>query len=311
MTDTIDVAIIGGGPAGLAAAIYTARGKMRAVVFERSMMGGQAATTDRIENYPGFPDGISGADLGELFHKQAVEHGAQIKQFVDVTALEHRDDGLFALTAGDETYHAKSVVLASGSIPAKLGIPGEEEFTGRGVSWCATCDAAFFKEKTVAVIGGGDAALEEAMFLTRFAAKVFVIHRRDEFRAAGTIVEKAKADPKIEIVTPYNPTEIKGTDGKVSSIVLENTDDQSTRELNVDGVFEFVGVNPQNVLAYDLLERDEKGYIKTASDGSTKVAGLFVAGDITQDPLKQVVTAAASGAVAGYSAVQYVGSLSS
>ena len=306
MSELIDVAIIGGGPAGLTAAIYAARGKTRAVVFEKAMLGGQVTTTDRIENYPGFPGGITGADLGELFHQQAVELGAEILQFTDVTGLAVAEDGTFELTCDAQTFRAKSVVLASGSVPAKLGIPGEEEFTGRGVSWCATCDAAFFREKVVAVVGGGDAAVEEAMFLTRFASTVYLVHRRDEFRAAGTIVDKARATEGLEIITPYIPVEIKGRDGKVAALVIEHAQDGTVRELAVDGVFEFVGANPQNVLAYDLLERDERGYIITAEDGSTAIPGLFVAGDITTEPLKQIVTAAASGAIAGFSAVQYL-----
>ncbi|MCL2818213.1 MAG: thioredoxin-disulfide reductase [Actinomycetia bacterium] len=306
MSDLIDVAIIGGGPAGTTAALYAARGKARTVIFERSMMGGQIVTTDHVDNYPGFPEGISGPELGELMHQQALAHGAEIMQFVDITNLKHLDDGTFELTADDETYTARAVVLASGSVPSKLGIPGEEEFTGRGVSWCATCDAAFYKEKDVAVIGGGDAAVEEAIYLTKFAKKVYLIHRRDEFRAAATLVDKVRETSGIEIITPYNPVEIKGEDGKVSGLVIESADDKSTRELAVSGVFEFVGANPQNVLAYDLLERDERGYIITGNDGSTKVPGLFCAGDITQVPLKQIVTAAASGAIAGFYAVAYV-----
>jgi len=306
MSHMIDVAIIGGGPAGLTAAIYAARGKARTVVFEKAMMGGQVTTTDRIENYPGFPEGVSGADLGELFHQQAVALGAEIQQFVDITGLSVAADGMFELSTDTETYQAKCVVLATGSVPAKLGIPGEDQFTGRGVSWCATCDAAFFKEKVVAVIGGGDAAVEEAMFLTKFARRVYLVHRRDEFRAAASIVEKARVTEGLEIVTPYHAIEIKGTDGKVSGLVIEHAVDKTTRELPVEGVFEFVGVNPQNVLAYDLLERDESGYIVTNDDGSTAIDGLFVAGDITQDPLKQIVTAAGSGAIAGFSAVQYL-----
>ena len=309
MSEMIDVAIIGGGPAGLTSALYAARGNIRTVVFERSMLGGQVVTTDRIENYPGFPAGISGTELGELFHQHAVAHGAEIMQFVDIMGLVVADDGTFELISEYETYRALSVILASGAVPSKLGIPGEEEYTGRGVSWCATCDAAFFKEKVVAVIGGGDAAVEEAMFLTRFASKVYLVHRRDEFRATARIVEKARAIEGLEIVTPYIPVEIKGTDGKVTALVLEHADDKSLRELDVEGVFEFVGVNPQNVLAYDVLERDERGYLITESDGSTTVPGLFVAGDITTDPLKQIVTASASGAVAGFSAVQYVNAL--
>jgi len=309
VTDIIDVAVIGGGPAGLTAGLYAARGKARTFVFERGMLGGQVTTTDHIENYPAFPEGISGMDLGELMHQQAAAHGAQIMQFVDITALKCLDSGMFELVSDYETYVARSVVLATGAIPSKLGIPGEEEFTGRGVSWCATCDAAFYREKDVAVIGGGDAAVEEAIFLTKFARKVYLVHRRDAFRATAAIVDKARETEGLEIVTPYVPLEIKGEDGKVSALVIEHSDEGSQRELAVSGVFEFVGVNPQNVLAYDLLERDQHGYIIVGEDGSTAIPGLFCAGDVVQGPLKQIVTAAAGGAIAGFSAVHYVDSL--
>lgn len=306
MSDLIDVAIIGGGPAGTTAGLYAARGKARAVIFERGMMGGQVVTTDRIENYPGFPEGISGAELGELLHDQAVAQGAEVIQFADIIGLVHLDDGTFELVTPDETYRARTVILATGSVPSKLDIPGEEEFTGRGVSWCATCDAMFYKEKPVAVIGGGDAAVEEAIFLTKFASVVYLVHRRDEFRAAAVLVERARQTESLEIVTPYIPIEIKGEEGKVSALVIESADDQTIRELEVSGVFEFVGANPQNVLAYDLLERDARGYIVTTIEGATSVPGLFCAGDITQTPVKQIVTAAASGALAGLSAIHYL-----
>jgi len=307
--DMIDVAVIGGGPAGLTAGLYAARGNARTFIFERSMPGGQVVTTDRIENYPAFPEGVSGAELGELMHQQAITHGAQVMQFVDITALNRLDDGTFELVSDYETYQARSVVLAAGAVPSRLGIPGEAEHVGRGVSWCATCDATFYREKDVVVIGGGDAAVEEAMFLAKFARKVYLIHRRNEFRATAVLVDRACATENLEILTPYVPIEIKGENGKVSGLVIESADDGVKRELPVNGVFEYVGVVPQNALVEDLLERDERGYIIVGEDGSTSVPGLYSAGDLTQGPLKQIVTAAATGAIAGFSVLQYLDSL--
>jgi len=306
MSELIDVAVIGGGPAGLTAAMYAARGQTKTVVFERAIFGGQVVITDRIENYPGFPEGVHGSELGELMHKQAEAQGAQVMQFVDITGLEQNEDKSFTLKTDSDTYQARAVILASGAVPSRLGIPGEEEFTGRGVSWCASCDANFYKGKDVAVIGGGDAAVEEANYLTRFASKVYLIHRRNEFRATAVIVERARQNTQIEILTPYNPIEIKGADGKVTSIVIESAEDKSQKEIAVSGIFEYVGVNPQNVLAYDMVDRDDRGYIIVGENGSTKVDGLFCAGDIVQGPLRQIVTAAATGAIAGNGAILYL-----
>jgi thioredoxin reductase (NADPH) len=188
----IEVAIVGGGPAGLAAALYAARGRAKTVVFERGIPGGQIITTDWVENYPGFPNGIAGSELGDLMTQQAELHGAVIRTFAPIES-----DGHFVLASEGEQFEADCVVIATGAVPRKLGIPGEAEFTGRGVSWCATCDGALFKEKVVAVAGGGDAAVEEALFLTKFASKVHLIHRRDEFRATKCIQERCRVNPKI------------------------------------------------------------------------------------------------------------------
>ena len=306
MSNPIDVAVIGGGPAGLTAGLYAARGNARTVIFERALWGGQITTTDHVENYPAFPEGISGAQLGELMYRQATAHGAQVQQFVDITALDRLESGIFELTSEYETYQARCVILATGAVPSRLGIPGEEHYTGRGVSWCATCDAAFYRQKVVAVIGGGDAAVEEALFLTRFARHVYLVHRRDEFRATAVLVDRAHDADSLEIVTPYIPVEIKGDGSKVTALVIESATDRASRELGVDGVFEFVGVRPQNTLASELLAPDARGYIATAPDGSTTVPGLFGAGDLTKGPLKQVVTAASAGAIAGFSALHYL-----
>ncbi len=303
--EQIDIAIIGGGPAGLSAALYAARGRAKTVVFERGIPGGQIVTTDWVENYPGFPTGISGAELGDLMTKQAEEHGAIIRSFSPVENLRQEGDG-FAFGCEDETFEAHAVILATGAVPRKLGIPGEAEFTGRGVSWCATCDGALYREKTVCVIGGGDAAVEEAMFLTKFAKRVHLIHRRDELRATKCIQERCFNNDKIELHWSRVPTEIIGAEGKVAAIRLESTNGEPEEVLPLDGVFIFVGVHPVSELGADLLDLNDIGYVKTDHDGRTTVPGLFAAGDVTDTELKQVITAAAKGASAAFEALRYV-----
>jgi len=305
--ETIDVAIIGGGPGGLAAALYAARGRAKTVVFERGIPGGQIVTTDWVENYPGFPQGVSGTELGDLMTKQAEAHGAVIRSFSPVDGLELADDGFKITSEGDE-FSAKAVILATGAVPRKLGVPGEAEFTGRGVSWCATCDGALFKDKTVAVIGGGDAAVEEAMFLTKFATRVHLIHRRDELRATKCIQERCFSNEKVELHWSRTVTEIIGENGKVSAIRLESTAGEREEILPLDGVFIFVGVHPMNELAKQMCELSETGYVKIDHDGRTSVQGLFAAGDVTDSELKQVITAAAKGASAAFEALRYIDS---
>ena len=304
--ERIDIAIIGGGPGGLAAALYAARGRAKTVVFERGIPGGQIVTTDWVENYPGFPKGVSGQELGDLLTAQAEEHGAIVRSFAPVDSIRQEHDGMFVLTSEEEEFEAYSVIVATGAVPRKLGIPGEAEFTGRGVSWCATCDGALFREKVVAVIGGGDAAVEEAMFLTKFASKVHLIHRRDEFRATRCIQERCRANPKVEEHLSRVPVEVVGKDGKVAGLRLESTKGEPEEYLPLNGVFIFVGVDPMNELVTDLVDLNEKGYIKIDHDGRTSVAGLFAAGDITDGELKQVITAAAKGASAAFEALRYL-----
>ena len=302
----IEIAIIGGGPGGLAAALYAARGRANTVVFERGIPGGQIITTDCVENYPGFPGGITGAELGDLMTRQAEEHGAVLRTFSPVDAISHLDDGHFLLESEGEEFEADIVIVATGAVPRKLGIPGEAEFTGHGVSWCATCDGALFKEKVVAVVGGGDAAVEEALFLTKFASKVHLIHRRDEFRATKCIQERCRVNPKIQEHLSRVPVEIVGAEGKVSGIRLESTKDEPEEYVDLDGVFIFVGVHPMNELVVGLTDLSPDGYIKIDHDGRTNVPGLFAAGDVTDSELKQVITAAAKGASAAFEALRYL-----
>jgi len=310
--NTCDVAIVGGGPAGLAAGLYASRGMLKTVVFEKQISGGQIVTTDWVENYPAFPDGISGSDLGELMARQAQDYGTQIELFVSVTSITRGENGDFILeTDNDESWQAHCVILASGAVPHKLEIPGEADYTGRGVSWCATCDGALYRDKVVAVIGGGDSAVEEALFLTKFASKVYLIHRRNEFRAMPVAVQRAKAHEKIELVLSSVPVEIEGDGSRVTGLRVRSILNDSERLLEVNGVFEFVGIKPLNELAVELVDAEildaGGGYIPVDPDGSVRdIPGLFVAGDLTLGPLKQVVTAAASGATAGFSALRYL-----
>ena len=302
----VEIAIIGGGPAGLAAGLYAARGRAKTVVFERGIPGGQIITTDCVENYPGFPGGINGAELGDLMTKQAEEHGAIIRSFTPVDAIDVCGDGHFLITTEDQEFDADCVILATGAVPRKLGIEGEAEFTGHGVSWCATCDGALFRDKVVAVVGGGDAALEEAMFLTKFASRVHLIHRRDEFRATKCIQERCRVNEKMEEHLSRVPVEIVGENGKVIGIRIESTKGEPEEVLLLDGVFIFVGVHPVNELALGLVNTTDNGYITIDHDGRTSVPGLFAAGDVTASELKQVVTAAAKGASAAFEALRYI-----
>jgi thioredoxin reductase (NADPH) len=300
----IDIAIIGGGPAGLTAALYASRGRANTVVFERALTGGQIITTDHIENYPGFPGGLSGQELGDLMTKQAEEFGAFLRTFADVNSIRREGD-TFVINVEDEEVHAKCVILATGAVPMKLGVPGEAEYTGRGVSWCATCDGALFRDKVVAVVGGGDAAVEEAIFLTHFVKKVHLIHRREELRATKCIQERCFANEKIELHWNRVVTEVIG-DGLVTGARLGTTDGTPEEVLPVDGVFEFVGVNAASELVRDFVELNERGFVITDHDGRTNIPGFFAAGDVTDNQLKQVVTAAAKGASAAFEALRYL-----
>ncbi|MDY0340864.1 MAG: thioredoxin-disulfide reductase [Coriobacteriia bacterium] len=304
--ETIDIAVIGGGPAGLTAALYASRARAKTVVFETALPGGQIMTTDWVENYPAFPEGISGAELGELMHRQAVQFGAEFRTFASIESIVPQ--GLdFVLTDSEgETLLARSVILATGAVPKRLDVPGEAEYTGHGVSWCATCDGALFRGKTVAVVGGGDAAAEEALFLTKFAKKVYIIHRRDELRATKCIQERCFDNDHIELKWSRVIREVKGENGKVVGLDLQATNDDPDEVLSLDGVFIFVGVEPKSALVADLCDLDAGGYVKIDPDGLTSYPGLYAAGDVTVGALKQVVTAAAGGAAAAFEAVRYI-----
>lgn len=304
--ENVDIAIIGGGPAGLTAALYAARARASTVVFEKGLPGGQIVTTDHVENYPGFPGGLSGAELGDLMTRQAEDFGARMLTFTEIESIGPADlDFTLRTTDGDE-YLAKAVILATGAVPRKLGVPGEAEYTGRGVSWCATCDGALFRDKVTAVVGGGDAAVEEALFLTKFASRVHIIHRRDELRATKCIQERCFDNPRIQVEWSRIVSEIRGDGSRVTGIVLPSTKGEPETLLPVDGVFIFVGVHPVSELVSGRVACDDSGYVRIDHDGRTDWPGVFAAGDVTASELKQVVTAAAKGASAAFEALRYI-----
>jgi thioredoxin reductase (NADPH) len=305
--EIIDIAIIGGGPAGLSAALYGARGRANTVVFESQLPGGQIITTDWIENYPGMPEGLNGSRIAELMHAHAEKFGAEFRTFASVDRIVDEGGG-FRITADGEDSMARTVILATGARPRSLGIEGEAEFTGRGVSWCATCDAPLYRGKVVAVVGGGDAALEEALFLTKFAERVHLVHRRAEFRAARCIQERLHANDKIELHLSRTPVAIVGEGGKVAGLELQAVEGEENETLKVSGVFEFVGVHPASELVADLADLAEGGWVKIDSSMATSYPGLYAAGDVTDTPLKQVVTAAGQGATAAVEALRYLDS---
>ena len=305
MGDIVDIAIVGGGPAGLTAALYGARARANTVVLETGLPGGQIISASWVENYPGFPNGISGQELGNLMLQQARNAGAEIRTLSPVEAIRaHGCD--FVLTVGKEEVDARTVILATGAIPRKLGIPGEAEFTGKGVSWCATCDGPLYRDKVVAVIGGGDSATQEALYLAKIAKEVHLIHRRDELRATQCLQDQCLFNPEITMHLSYAVEEIIGKDGKVAGVKLRSKENGGEKVLAVDGVFEFVGIDAQSALVAELCELDELGFIKVDRNGLTSKVGLYAAGDVADYELKQVVTACARGAFAVYHALHYL-----
>lgn len=303
--DTVDIAIVGGGPAGLTAALYGARARARTVVFEAGLPGGQIVSASWVENYPGFPDGISGDALADLMLRQAQTFGAEFRTLSPVQTIRPKGCD-FVLTVDDKEVEARAVILATGAIPKKLGVPGESEFTGRGVSWCATCDGPLYRDKVVAVVGGGDAATQEALFLTKFATEVHLIHRREELRATPCIQELCFLNEKIIMHLNYVIEEIMGEGGKVTGVRLRSKENGGVTILPLDGVFMFVGIDAQSALIADLCELDEGGFVKVDRNGLTSRPGLYAAGDVADYELKQVVTACARGAFAVYHVLHYL-----
>jgi thioredoxin reductase (NADPH) len=303
--DIVDIAIVGGGPAGLTAGIYAARARAKTVVFEAGLTGGQIVSASWVENFPGFPDGISGQDLADKMSQQALNAGAEFRTLAPVESIRpERSD--FILAVGKEEVTARTVILATGAIPRKLGIPGEAEFIGRGVSWCATCDGPLYRDKVLAVVGGGDSATQEALYLAKIAKEVHMVHRRDELRATQCLQDRCFIDPRISMHLSQVAEEILGEGGKVSGLRLRSTEDASEEILAVDGVFEFVGIDAQSSLVVELCELDKQGFVKVDHNGLTSRVGLYAAGDVADYELKQVVTACARGAFAVYHALHYL-----
>jgi thioredoxin reductase (NADPH) len=301
-----DLIIIGGGPAGLTAGLYNARARLDVLLLERLLPGGQVLTTDWVENYPGFPDGISGFELMERMKTQAEKFGLKI-QGEEVLKLELTEKKKVVHT-GKGSLESKAVILACGATWKKLGIEGEDHLMGRGVSFCATCDGPFYREQEVAVIGGGDTAVEEAIFLTRFVSKVHLVHRRDQLRATKLLQERVMAQEKIEFVWDTVPVKIIGKDG-VDGIELKNVKTGSVTRLDVKGVFVFIGTIPNTEFVRGQIELDESGFVVTDNDMETSVPGVFAAGDIRSKLFRQISTAVGEGAAASFSAEKYIESL--
>ena len=301
-----EVLILGSGPAGLTAALYAARADLSPILLTGMVLHGQASTTDVIENYPGFPDGIGGSELGLLFQTQAERFGAEIVMDQEVSVdLKKRP---FVVNTYSGTYTAKSLIISTGAAPKKLNVPGEKEFTGRGVSYCGTCDGWFFKDKDIIVVGGGDSAIEEGLFLTRFAKTVTIVHRRDKLRAGAILQNRAFENQKISFVWDAVVSEILGEDG-VQAVRIINTKTDEERVISTDGIFIFIGHKPNAEMFAGQLELDETGYIKINRFMETSVPGVFAAGEIADPTFRQVITSAGMGAAAGIQATRYLENL--
>lgn len=303
-SEIYDLVIIGGGPAGLTAYLYAARARLRTVLLEKLSPGGQVLTSDWVENYPGFPEGIAGWELMEKFVAQVERLGFN-KMNAEVVSLSLEGSWKLVHLADGTSLKTKAVIIASGASHRKLGVPGEEALTGKGVSYCATCDGPFFRDQVVAVVGGGNTAVQEAIFLTKFAKKVFLIHRRDELRAQKILQERAFANDKITFIWNTVVKKIVGKD-KVEGVVLRNRVTGAEETLPVDGVFIFVGLVPQTAFLEGFLKLDERGFIPTDAEMHTAVPGVFAAGDVRSKACRQIVTAAGDGATAAFMAEHYV-----
>ncbi len=303
-----DVAIIGGGPAGMAAGLYASRGGLKTIILEKGLKGGPYSITDEIENYPGFPEGIKTEELMDRFDAQAVRFGAEIKNFSPVTTIRLDDKGKTIVLDDGEELLARTVIIASGTSPAVLGAKGEKEFTGRGVSYCATCDGPLFRDKKVLVIGGGNAAVEEAIFLTKFCSSVTIVHRRDKLRADDVLVKRAQANSKIMWIWNSVLDEVRG-DMLVTEAVLSDTQTGVMKSVPTDGIFIFVGTSPETGFLADVVERDDKGFVTACDDLQTSVPGVYAAGNCRANSLKQIIWAAAEGARAAVLAEKYIETL--
>ncbi len=299
----VKVLILGSGPAGLAAALYAARAELEPIVLTGMQLGGQAALTHLIENYPGFPEGVGGAQLGELFQKQAENFGAKV-EFDLANEIDFSQRPYTVKTDSGE-YKAETLILSTGATPLHLEVPGEVELTGRGVSYCATCDGWFFKDKKVVVVGGGDSAFEEALFITRYASSVTLIHRREEFRAGAILQNRAKEHPKMNFILNTVVTEAVGSD-KLTALKLKNVQTGEESTLETDGLFIFIGHAPNSQLFKDKLQMSDLGYVIVNDKMETSVEGVYAAGEIADPHFRQVITSAGMGAAAAIQATRYL-----
>lgn len=298
-----DLVIIGGGPAGLAAGLYAARARLKVVLLEKTAPGGQVLITDWIENYPGFPEGLSGFDLIQKLAEQV--KNVELKIITDEVLFVDCSKRIKKVQLKDRFILTHTVIIATGAAPSRLGVPGEEKFIGKGVSFCGTCDGPFYKEQIVAAVGGGDTAVKESIFLTRFAKKVYLIHRRDQLRAESILQERAFANKKIEFVWDSVVSQISGSDC-VEKIAVKNVNTGETREFEVNGCFIWVGIHPNTKFLRDQVKLDSSGFVITNTNMETSVPGVFAAGDVRNTPLRQVVTAVGDAAIAAFSSQHYV-----
>jgi thioredoxin reductase (NADPH) len=303
--DVYDVIVVGGGPAGLTAAIYTTRERLRTLVLEKGLPGGQAAVTGQIENYPGFPDPVSGSELMQRVQQQVEKFGAELRTFEDVSALG-AERGLLQVTAGGATYRGRSVILATGSVYRRIGVPGEEELIGRGVSFCATCDAPFFRGKHVVVVGGGNSALQETLHLSEFAARITLVQLLDHLTGTSVLEERVRSLPGVEVLLGHHLTRVLGADG-VTGVRVEPAGGGPGRDLPCDGVFVFIGLVPNSEFLKGTLELDEDGFV-VADPGTlaTTLPGVFAAGDLRAGSAKQIASAVGEGTVASFMVQQWL-----
>jgi len=302
-----DVIIVGGGPAGMTAGLYASRARLKTLLLEKMMMGGQMMTTTQVENWPGYPGGIGGPELMTRFQEHCVEFGLETDYGTVEKVIDNGNTKTLIVDGKEMT--CKAVIVATGAIPRKLGVEGEEALVGKGVSYCATCDGAFFREVPIAVIGGGDTAVEEALFLTRFASKVILVHRRDQLRATKILQDRAIANEKIEIAWNSVVDSLESNNSGLTGAVLKNTQTGETRKIEIQGMFVAVGVTPTTGFISDLVELTEDGYVKAGEDTKTNVPGIFVAGDNRTTILRQVSTAVGDGAVAALMAERHIDDL--
>jgi len=300
-----DVFIIGGGIAGLTAAIYAARGERKTIVIESKLPGGQITTSHLVENWPTYPEPISGMEIGERLEKQVKGFGVPIEWGI-IKTISKMEDLFIITTDSEKIYYSRTVIIATGVDPKPLGVPGESRLKGRGISYCATCDGAFYKERTAAIIGGGDSAIKEALYLSNIVKKLYIIHRRDKLRAEKVLAKRIQEQENVEIVWDTVVDEILGEENKLTGMKVTNVKTEESSVINCDGVFIYVGALPNTVFLGDLVSLNEHGFIMAGEDAKTNIPGLFVAGDVREKELRQLVTAASDGACAAHSIEHYL-----